>query len=145
MPGSRRTIQPVDQEVFMAGNMVNHRGEFAPCPGFERESGSLPVPAAQNFVEIFQTHHARGISRVLFKIFQRQDNQLVNVRAGGNCASILFIDLRLVICEFKTLRQSRSRQALHENASHGSAIGEHGTFPATRFCLAFTSLTIPEK
>jgi two-component system, OmpR family, response regulator CpxR len=30
-------------------------------------------------------------------------------------------------------------------ASHGSAIGEHGTFLAPQFCLAFTSLTIPKK
>jgi hypothetical protein len=84
-------------------------------------------------------------SRALLKTFQRQDNHLVNVRIGGNCAAILFVEVTLAICEFKTLRQSRSRQALHENASHGSAIGEHGTFLATRFCLGFTSLTIPEK
>jgi hypothetical protein len=79
------------------------------------------------------------------KTFQRQDNQLVNVRIGGNCAAILFVEVTLVICECKTLRPSRSRQALHENASHGSAIGEHGTFLAAQFCLAFTSLKIPEK
>jgi len=44
------------------------------------------------------------------------------------------------------LRLSRFSNLLHNDASHWSAIGEHGTFPARQFCLAFTlALDIQNK
>ena len=77
--------------------------------------------------------------------FEKLDNQLVNVRVGGNCVEVICIDVTIANQEIKMLRQSRSRRAKHETATHDSAIGEHGTFLTTQFCLAFTSLAIPKK
>jgi hypothetical protein len=74
----------------------------------------------------------------------KPDNQVVNVRTGGN-----YVDVFRVAAERNiqpaTLSGSRGFAGMRDNAIHFRAIGKRATFPSLQFCLGFQSLMKPKE